>query len=73
MAISRRLEREPAQQASALSAQRGILMGLRYEEAQIDAIIQGLTAMLYGIQGSRSQRSIRGCSAGARPRAAPTR
>ncbi|MGP0062379.1 MAG: hypothetical protein ACLQGP_02090 [Isosphaeraceae bacterium] len=52
MAISRRLERETTpQQASALWGATRILMGLRYEEAQIDAIIQGVTAMLYGIRG----------------------
>ena len=52
MAISARLEQEAsAEQASTLWNATRILMGLRYEEEQVDAIIEGVTAMLFGIRG----------------------
>ena len=52
LAISKRLERETSpEQAAALWGATRILMGLRYEEARVDAIIQGVTNMLYGIHG----------------------
>ncbi|MDR3638241.1 MAG: hypothetical protein P4L84_30840 [Isosphaeraceae bacterium] len=52
LAISRRLERETtSEQAIALWGATKILMGLRYEEEQVDTIIQGVSAMLYGIRG----------------------
>ena len=52
MAISARLEQEAsAEQAWTLWNATRILMGLRYEEEQVDAIIEGVTAMLFGIRG----------------------
>jgi predicted transposase YdaD len=52
VAISARLEQEAsAEQASTLWNATRILMGLRYEEEQVDAIIEGVTAMLFGIRG----------------------
>jgi hypothetical protein len=52
MAISARLEQEAsAEQASTLWNATRILMGLRYEEEQVDTIIEGVTAMLFGIRG----------------------
>jgi hypothetical protein len=52
IAISARLEQEAsAEQASTLWNATRILMGLRYEEEQVDAIIEGVTAMLFGIRG----------------------
>ena len=52
MAISSRLEQEAsAEQASTLWNATRILMGLRYEEEQVNAIIEGVTAMLFGIRG----------------------
>jgi hypothetical protein len=52
MAISARLEQEAsAEQASTLWNATRILMGLRYEVEQVDAIIEGVTAMLFGIRG----------------------
>jgi predicted transposase YdaD len=52
MAISARLEQEAStEQASTLWNATRILMGLRYEEEQVDAIIEGVTAMLFGIRG----------------------
>jgi predicted transposase YdaD len=52
MAISARLEQAAsAEQASTLWNATRILMGLRYEEEQVDAIIEGVTAMLFGIRG----------------------
>jgi hypothetical protein len=52
LAISRRLERETTpEQAAALWGATRILMGLWYEEAQVDAIIEGVSAMMYGIRG----------------------
>ena len=52
MAISARLEQEAsAEQASTLWNATRILMGLRYQEEQVDAIIEGVTAMLFGIRG----------------------
>lgn len=52
LAISDRLAREtnPEQAALLWNATR-ILMGLRYEEAQIAAIIEGVSTMLFGIHG----------------------
>jgi hypothetical protein len=52
MAISDRLAREanPEQAATLWNATR-ILMGLRYPEEQVDAIIEGVSAMLFGIRG----------------------
>ena len=52
LAISGRLERETTpEQAAALWGATRILMGLRYEEEQVDAIIEGVSAMLFGIRG----------------------
>ena len=52
MAISARLEQAAsAEQASTLWNATRILMGLRYEEEQVEAIIEGVTAMLFGIRG----------------------
>jgi predicted transposase YdaD len=52
LAISRRLEQKasPDQAAILWNATR-ILMGLRYEEEQIAAIFEGVSAMLFGIHG----------------------
>jgi hypothetical protein len=52
MAISARLEQAAStEQASTLWNATRILMGLRYKEEQVDAIIEGVTAMLFGIRG----------------------
>jgi predicted transposase YdaD len=52
LAISKRLEREATpEQAVTLWGATRILMGLRYEQEQVDAIIQGVSAMLFGIEG----------------------
>ncbi len=52
MAISARLEQEAsAEQASTLWNATRILMGLRYEEEQVNAIIEGVSTMLFGIRG----------------------
>jgi hypothetical protein len=52
IAISGRLEQEAsAEQASTWWNATRILMGLRYEEEQVDAIIEGVSAMLFGIRG----------------------
>jgi predicted transposase YdaD len=52
LAISERFERETTpEQASALWSATRILMGLRYEQAQVDAIIERVHAMLFGIRG----------------------
>jgi hypothetical protein len=52
MAISRRLEEETnAEQAATSGNATRLLMGLRYEEEQVDAIIEGVTTMLFGIRG----------------------
>ena len=52
LAISERLEQEAsAEQAATLWNATRILMGLRYEEEQVDAIIEGVSAMLFGIRG----------------------
>ena len=52
MAISDRLAREasPEEAATLWNATR-ILMGLRYPEKQVDSIIEGVSAMLFGIRG----------------------
>jgi hypothetical protein len=52
MAISDRLAREtsPEEAATLWNATR-ILMGLRYSETQVDSIIEGVSAMLFGIRG----------------------
>jgi len=52
MAISDRLEGEasPEEAATLWNANR-ILMGLRYSENQVDSIIEGVSAMLFGIRG----------------------
>ncbi len=52
LAISDRLAREasPDQAATLWNATR-ILMGLRYEKEQVDKIIEGVSAMLFGIRG----------------------
>jgi hypothetical protein len=44
------LEANVEQAATLWNATR-ILMGLRYEEEQVDAIMEGVTAMLFGIRG----------------------
>ena len=52
LAISERLEREASpDQAATLWNATQILMGLRYEEEQVDTIIEGVPAMLFGIRG----------------------
>jgi len=52
LAISGRLEREATpEQAAALWNATKILMGLRYSTEQIDSIVEGVSAMLYGIRG----------------------
>jgi hypothetical protein len=52
LAISPRLERETTpEQAAALWGATRILMGLRYEETEVDAIIEGMFDMLFGIRG----------------------
>jgi hypothetical protein len=52
MAISDRLAREAsAEQAATLWNATRILMGLRYPENQVDAIVEGVSAMLFGIHG----------------------
>ena len=52
LAISERLERETTpEQAVALWNATKILMGLRYPTDQVDAMVQGVSAMLYGIRG----------------------
>ncbi len=52
MAIADRLAREtrPEEGATLWNATR-ILMGLRYSEKQVDSIIEGVSAMLFGIRG----------------------
>jgi hypothetical protein len=52
LAISERLAREasPEQAATLWNATR-ILMGLRYREEQVIAFIEGVSAMLFGIEG----------------------
>jgi predicted transposase YdaD len=52
IAIAERLGREtsPEQVATLWNATK-ILMGLRYSEEQVDSIIEGVSAMLYGIRG----------------------
>ena len=52
LAIADRLAREasPDQAATLWNATR-ILMGLRYEKEKVDAIIEGVSAMLFGIHG----------------------
>jgi hypothetical protein len=39
------------EQAATLWTATCLLMGLRYEEEQVDAIIEGVSAMLFGIEG----------------------
>jgi hypothetical protein len=52
LAISSRLERETTpEQAATLWGVTRILMGLRFEEVEVDAIIEGVSTMLYGIHG----------------------
>jgi predicted transposase YdaD len=52
LAISDRLARETTpEQAAEFWNATTILMGLRYEKEQIDAIIEGVSTMLYGIRG----------------------
>jgi hypothetical protein len=52
LAISDRLAREASpDQAAVLWNATRILMGLRYEEEQVNAIIEGVSAMLFGIHG----------------------
>jgi predicted transposase YdaD len=52
MAIAERLAREasPEEAATLWNANR-ILMGLRYKKKQVDSIIEGVSAMLFGIRG----------------------
>ncbi len=50
--MSNRMERESSREpAATLWAATSVLMGLRYEEEQVDAIIEGVSAMLFGIEG----------------------
>jgi predicted transposase YdaD len=50
--MSDRMARETSrEQAATLWNATKILMGLRYEEKQVDAIIEGVSAMLFGIEG----------------------
>jgi hypothetical protein len=52
LAMSDRMAQETSrEQAAMLWIATRILMGLRYEEKQIDAIIEGVSAMLFGIEG----------------------
>jgi len=52
LAMSDRMARETSrEQAAMLWTATRILMGLRYEEKQVDAIIEGVSAMLFGIEG----------------------
>jgi hypothetical protein len=52
LAISDRLAREASpEQAATLWNATCILMGLRYREEQVVAIIEGVSAMLFGIEG----------------------
>ncbi len=52
LAMSDRMARETnREQAATLWNATKILMGLRYEEKQVDAIIEGMSAMLFGIEG----------------------
>jgi hypothetical protein len=52
LAISDRLARETTpEQAAEFWNATTILMGLRYEKEQIDAILEGVSTMLYGIRG----------------------
>ncbi len=52
LAMSDRLARESSrEQAATLWNATRILMGLRYAEKQVDAIIEGVSAMLFGIEG----------------------
>ena len=45
------------EQAATLWNATKILMGLRHEEKQVDAIIEGMSAMLSELKGSRNRRS----------------
>jgi predicted transposase YdaD len=52
IAISERLARETSpEQAATLWNATQVLMGLRYSEEQVDSIIKGVSAMLFGIRG----------------------
>jgi hypothetical protein len=52
LAMSDRMARETSrEQAATLWTATSLLMGLRYEEVQVDAIIEGVSAMLFGIEG----------------------
>jgi hypothetical protein len=52
LAMSERMERETSrEQAATLRIATRLLMGLRYREEQVDAIIEGVSDMLFGIQG----------------------
>jgi len=52
IAIAERLARETSpEQAATLWNATKILMGLRYSEEQVDSIIEGVSAMLFGIRG----------------------
>ena len=52
IAIAERLARETSPEVAAtLWNATQILMGLRYSEEQVDSIIEGVSAMLFGIRG----------------------
>ena len=52
LAMSDRMAQETSrEQAAALWNATRILMGLRYEEKQVDAMTEGVSAMLFGIEG----------------------
>ena len=52
LAMSDRMARESSrEQAATLWAATRVLMGLRYEEKQVDALTEGVSAMLFGIEG----------------------
>ncbi len=61
LAISDRLERETTpEQAAALWGATRILMGLRFGEAEVNAIIEGVSAMLFGIHGIEESTTYQG-------------
>jgi hypothetical protein len=72
LAMSERMAQETSrEQAATLWSATRILMGLRYDEEQVEAIIEGSRRCCTGSKGSRNRRSIRGSSARARRRVVP--
>ncbi len=69
IAISERLARETSpEQAATLWNATQILMGLRHSEEKVDSIIEGVSAMLFGIRGIEESSVYQGILKKARPR-----